>query len=517
MPNSSKVSFTQVDGTFSIEKDASSVYGVCGITEMGPVSSPNVAIIKTWEQFKRLYGDLISTSDFPLLCKIALEGGAALRVSRVAHYTTISDPSTLSADVATIASTFKTGTDSMFSFEMKYPGAAYNDVTVAVTAASNGNADYFNLTVTFAGKPYMDEVYQNLFIPGKPTVQDSSYLEVVAKNSRILTPVYYDLSAIAGSQLRPTNASKGFSSGTDGGTVVAADYSGDAAGKNGVYAFDEVSDCSLIALPEISTTSVLSAWAAYAANRKDLAVILHLDNSNTSEDAYVSDAEAIAGDTSFAALYGGGSKEFDPKTNSVRDVSEIGRVLAIAASVDSNYGPWFSMSNRKRSLVRGSYGVVNNYGTPGRATALNTLANAGINMLVEDNGQVFIKGNYTTQLANSQLSYLSVQRLLIYLTSKLRPVYEKYLDDPCDPVSWLSMYQEVQPLLESLKSPSARALYDYSYQGDQFVKDVDDVSINNAEDIQLGKYKVKLYLKAINPMVDLSVDITLTPTSVTFA
>ena len=53
-----------------------------GITKRGPIEDPDT-VISSWPQFERIFGGLIDTSNFPFLCKRALEAGAKLRVSSI--------------------------------------------------------------------------------------------------------------------------------------------------------------------------------------------------------------------------------------------------------------------------------------------------------------------------------------------------------------------------------------------------------------------------------------------------
>lgn len=75
------------------------VVGVLGITEFGEIGKPK--LIGSWPEYVRNFGSFNVDSTFPLICRRALEGGSKLRVSRVAHYSDITDTSTLEGDKAT--------------------------------------------------------------------------------------------------------------------------------------------------------------------------------------------------------------------------------------------------------------------------------------------------------------------------------------------------------------------------------------------------------------------------------
>ena len=69
------------------------IVGVLGVTERGIVGKP--VLIGSWLDFTREFGGLLTTSDFPLLCRRSLEAGGLLKVCRVGHYTNLADKTTL--------------------------------------------------------------------------------------------------------------------------------------------------------------------------------------------------------------------------------------------------------------------------------------------------------------------------------------------------------------------------------------------------------------------------------------
>ena len=73
---------------------------VSGITERGPVGKP--MLVSSEMQYARIFGGELKHSDFPLICKRALSYGAVLWLSRVAHYTDVTDASTLTAKTSSV-------------------------------------------------------------------------------------------------------------------------------------------------------------------------------------------------------------------------------------------------------------------------------------------------------------------------------------------------------------------------------------------------------------------------------
>ena len=60
------------------------IIDVIGITQKGRERTPT--IVRSWIEYQRHFGDLVSYSDFPTHCKLALDAGATLRITRLAHY-----------------------------------------------------------------------------------------------------------------------------------------------------------------------------------------------------------------------------------------------------------------------------------------------------------------------------------------------------------------------------------------------------------------------------------------------
>ena len=95
-----RVIVTERDLSYYVDTLLKGISCVAGITEKGPVGTPQ--LISSEMQFERVFGGNLKTSDFALLAKRALSYGAVLWVSRVAHYTDVTDATTLTAKAASV-------------------------------------------------------------------------------------------------------------------------------------------------------------------------------------------------------------------------------------------------------------------------------------------------------------------------------------------------------------------------------------------------------------------------------
>lgn len=511
MADSAKVNITIDSNYQNVNTPGKGIVYVLGPTKRGPVNDPS-ELIFSWPQFERTFGGLIPTSDFPLLAKRILEYGAKLRVNRIVNHTTGVPNAVKAAFPSAGAIVNSDGTPAtVFTAAVKNHGADYNNISLVISAASNGDATYFNMAVNHALEPGLNELYENLKIEGAYAVTALHFLDEVNKRGKLLTFTYVNLSTGVTS-LRPVNATYTATGGTDGSSIVDADYVGSTSYKNGLYAFDNYTDGSFIGVPEISTDTVNEGVAAYVANRKDLLGMVHFSNSANTSALLLTERTNLSADTPYLSIWGGGLRITDEVTGLSKNISELGDVLGLAAKSANDFGEWYSFSEKTRGTVRNCLGVVNNFGTTAASTELDALARAQVNMVITRDGVTYLKGNLTSQKANNPQKFISIMSLLMFIQSTVRPVLEGYLEEPCDIPTFKKIFYHVKPFFDGLMTEDKRALWNYSWQGDQGAKDLDSLQINVKEDVLLGKYRIRLKLIPIAPLREINLNITLDTT-----
>lgn len=420
--------------------------------------------------------------------------------------------------VATEATLEDSSNNALFSFAPKYVGAAYNNLIIRIGAATNGDANAFSIYFDNLTEPDLSEKYENLKIIGTPTVLASTYLSKIVSDSQYFDVTYNDLSAIVSSQIVPRRFAIRYQSGTDGGSIVDSDYIGDSASKTGLYSADQYNDCSQIATPEVSSVAVLQAGSAYAAARKDLQYFGYLGNFTT-ESALVTARDNTLIDTKYCQLYAQSITILNPLDSATDlDISPLYDVCGAADYNDGKFYPWFSFAGTTRGIIYNVKGVTNNFVTAGNSTNLNMIAQRQVNIIGND-GTIAILGNFTAQKDYSQYSFGNVTRFVIYLKKAIGPYIKTYIEEPCDIPTFKAMYLGVKPTLNGYANK--RALHGeenigWRWMGDQFARDINDLKINNATDVGLGKYRVRLFLKVVVAMQEIALDIILTPSGVSF-
>ena len=521
---SAQVIFQEEDRSFFVNSLLQGIGAVLLKTPRGKYGISD-EIFTNETEFVKAYGD--ASPDFPgiILAKRALRRGAKLRVVKIGHHTTIADPTSIDAVKAIIDESgpdFAQTSDgvplSVFDLTMKYAGADYNNIEVKITAASNGDANAFNLEINHLIDTYLNEKYENILIPGKPTAAESHYLDEVIAKSRIMDVTYGDVSTSAMATVRPTNGTWPCINGTNGGAVVDADYAGDAGG-TGVYYLRKYDDFEAFAALDNESDAYANAAAAYAASREDCIALIHIPNSNDSAAEVTAARLAQTVDTRYAQYWCGGIKIRNPYVSSdlstPLEISEIGDVLGILCRSSAEFGPWYSFAGNQRGKVLDAIGVVNNFATGGPSN-LDELAQKQVNAVVQVGGDIFLKGNFSAQKASSRKSFMNVVKLLIYIKKSLKPTLERYLEQPNDFRTFRELYSEVNPFFESLKGNDKRALVDYDWRGDQFANDDSGLRINNRADLDQGKYTVELWLKEVVSLQVFTLKLISAPSGVSF-
>lgn len=406
----------------------------------------------------------------------------------------------------------------IFAFTPKNPGADGNNIIIRAEAPSNGLAGYFNVRVMHLTQGHRNELYQNIKPIAGLSAAQSTYLKEVADKSSLVTPVYYDLLGQAGPIVPSFYQSMGFGAGTEGAAIVAADYIGSGIGKTGFNAFDGIDDIAAIAILDnvAGLVGVHEAGSAYAANRKDTKYFMHLGAQGDTETDVIAMRNALNINSSYTRIFAGGVRHVNIQTGLEEWVPELGDVLGIAAYSEAKFGPYMDFAGRNRGTINNALGSGNAWGSLGNKANLDALANAQINPVIDRYKTTYLLSNYTAQIDYSQLSFGNVRDGVIYIRKALSPIADRYLNEPCEPTSWKKLYLEGKAFLDTLIP--LRAINDYDWKGDQFAKSISpaDLKINNAADVAQGKYRVRLFLQMIVSMVWISVDIVITPSSVSF-
>jgi uncharacterized protein len=158
----------------------------------------------------------------------------------------------------------------------KTPGAYTAAVKVIVAAATSGTASEFNLSVQKSG--VIVETFPNVTMDDTLTNYVETVVNHVSSGSNLIAVTDLD---VAGSPTvqRPANITSAFlASGDDGLAALAdADYIGNSAGKTGLYAFDTVTDGTILILPGVSSAAVQLAMLGYSTTVKNGGLFCVLD------------------------------------------------------------------------------------------------------------------------------------------------------------------------------------------------------------------------------------------------
>lgn len=218
------------------------------------------------------------------------------------------------------------------------------------------------------------------------------------------------------------------------------------------------------------------------------------------------------GNSKYIAYFGGGLKYYNENGN-LQDSDVVGTVVGLGDASASQYGPWKSFAGMNRGVIYDAVGpVCPNYGSPSRYADLNELAQSYVNMMVikdtPDAGkQTMLWHLFTSQVKQDSERFLSIVRLNLYLKKSLRPIFQKYLEEPNIWNTWNKIWLEIKPILDNLVDEDAMS--EYTYMGDQDASSYDQLSVNNEADVRQGKYKVILKYKDIVPMQEVTINIVI--------
>ncbi len=429
----------------------------------------------------------------------------------------IEDTSTLDTKLGFTADHAYAGTDDSQPDTLEVEAAnegVWGD-SLSVTVTDGGETGTFTLAVAYALQTSLAEVFPNLSMDPDHARYAPNVVNAAAGGSRLVRIT--DLEATVADN-RPEAGTDSLTGGDDGLTALSvADYIGGSGdgGQTGMRVLDQVDDIMQACCPERTDTALMTAGVAYAESRGDL-LWLGCSPAGSGPGAALAWRSGGLWNSWKAAAYFGALRVTDPQTGLERTVSPMGDLLGVLARNDRDAGPWFAPAGPQRGLIFGALGVDFNVGTPGQDTNRDALVDGQLNPVqVTSQEGVVVWGNKTLYKTPSKLQSLHVARLMVYLRKLIMPGGRRFLFEPNDPVSWRALYRLVDPVLQNLKDK--RAFYDYRYEGDQDAATVDKAVLNRAEELDQGKYRVRIFVKPI-PAIDteLGFEALVTSTGVSF-
>lgn len=469
---------------------AKGITAVLGITERGAWGVP--VLVGTWPEYVENFGGLTepTINPFPLLCRRALEAGGKLLVTPVGPYTDPTDASTAQATAATSA--YTSAGLNISSKATSFGTWANNKLWYQVDPNANGYAGQFDVTVGLDGYPSLTTV-----LPNVPA----------ALTATVLSGLNAQLSLLQFTTLTGTLAvrAKTYLTGGTGtwsdyvNQIDAADYIGDEVAGTGLHALDDKDEMVKIAIPGVALPLVDTALAAYVDMRKDVMAVMRTP-VGLQAGAIVDYRERTGSfntgvpiDSWRCFMTTGGLKVADPETSNPLNISEIGDVLGAMAKRDNKTAEWFAVGGQKRGRISNCLGVVYDLGKPARKTAADNVDNHGVNAIINHRsfGPV-IWGNSTLHRGATLLKHANVAELCIYLTRALKPLVEQDTFDPNDVETWQAIYKRVKVLMDLVKD--GRGVWKYEYDGDQFIDNINQATVNKPANIDAGAYVFNLWI-----------------------
>jgi uncharacterized protein len=310
---SSKIVFTEVaPGGRGVPAFNTCVVAFEGVCEKGPINTPTLCM--GFADFKRYFGGYIANSDLAACVEgFFANGGVMCYVNRVVHYTDIADPTTGTAVVGTYSwMDVATTPANTLDVKGKYAGSYANGLTVQVAAATSGSTSEFNLYVLNASGVRL-ETFPNLSMS---TTAERYCLNIVNDEKTGSTLISL---TDKGLHTMPAAGSHALTTGADGIVdLVDADYVGSAASWTGLYAFDTISDLTVLAVPGVATAAVHQGMLSYCETRRQgqLFAILDppADQSASEMITYVGTTATIENLSEFGAIYWPRIKVANPST-----------------------------------------------------------------------------------------------------------------------------------------------------------------------------------------------------------
>lgn len=452
----------EIDFSFYVKQISTSACAMVGVTERGPINEPT--LVTSWEQFLKTFGGYLAAGYLAYAARAFFDnGGSVLWVTRIAHATVPTNPTTLVATPATVTLKDRASTPvNTLAITAASPGTWGRKLTVTVQDGSRNPTTEFTLLVKESGA--IVEAYADLSLDESK----ANYVELAINGKSGSILVDDKKSAMAAPGNRPAVGTFALTGGDDGLTgLTDQDYIGDPAAHTGFYAFDSVEALNLLCVPGVTTPTVVIAGLAYAELRKDVLFLADAPFGVTPQE--VLDFRKGAGtyhhsafDSSYGALYYPWLRITDPLTNTAKYVPPTGAVAGCIARSDQKAAVWAAPAGIDRGRVRNVLGL----GYVTNRAERDVLYPEGINCIASlPDAGICLWGQKTLQGQSSATDRVNVRRLMMHIEKAVAKSSQFVVFEPNLPITWRALIRLVTPFLQDIKDNGG--LYDFAVQCDE--------------------------------------------------
>lgn len=528
----------ELDFSQYAERVTSSIFGVVGVAQKGPVNK--VTTVTNEQQLISTFGKPynMTSGNYTIAKSVVHAGihylrfGNQLKVVRISEGDGVASSYTFNddnTDPAIIVTAIYLDDDDPNGY-VNNTGLWGNNIKIRIEEGSlvdyagtgGSDAGYFKLTVLY--DDIVQEVFDNLIVAigDDPTKLDVNYIE-----TRINGVSQY-IKAVDQDNNRPSDTAAGtdvaLAGGDNADDVDDADYGGTITGtqRTGLKIFRDTDlvDVNILACPGVNnivaagpaeSRSVELELISVCEARGDCIAILDppfgkdVDTVQNFANATGGTYSGNSFNSSHAALYWSWIKYSDSYTSTHVWTPPSGWLAGVYAYNDRVTDPWYAPAGLNRGLLKSALAIEYspNLGERDKLYGTNQVVNPIVNFPYDG---ITVWGQKTTQRSASSLNRVNVRRMLLYAEKVIASSVRYLLFEPNESNTWRRFKGLIQPVLDGIKS--RRGLYDFRV--------ICDETTNTAELINQNQMRGLLLLQPMKTAEIITVDFVLLATGASF-
>jgi len=412
-------------GAYPIEGVGTSTAGFVGIATRGALNKP--MLVTNWSQFVKHFGDYRRDSYLAYaVYGFFLNKGKRCFITRVASPTAAIASVDLQDRAATPVNTLRV--------QALNEGIWGNDLSIDIADGKKDPTSEFKLMVKENG--YTVEVWDDLSMDSST----ENYIEnVINGKSNYIQTDSLDSASTAPDNRPFVQSNIPLAGGVDGvSDITDSDYIGSQANKSGLYAFDDVDEVNSIAIPGITSQTVVQAGLDYCSGRGDCGFVSDCPpNQNPQETK----AFRELFDSSYGYYYYPRILINDPLTKTIKPIPVSGHMMGIFSRSDGERGVHKAPANE---VVFGAVGLEYNV-TDGEQEILNP---SGVNCIRSFRGRGIRVWGARTMSSNPNLRYIHKRRFLMFIEESIAEGTQWAVFEPNDEVLWGKIIRSASAFLK---------------------------------------------------------------------